>query len=65
MKAITGCWAGELLYTSLGDWTKVANAVRQDSSITDEVRRREMGIITVRAEQQRRAVWQQQGTLKP
>jgi hypothetical protein len=39
------------LYT----WTHIANANRQDSSITDEVRRREMGIITVRAEEDRRA----------
>ena len=47
--------AVDSLRTSLGDWTRVANVIRQDTEITDEVRRRALGIITVRAEEERRA----------
>ena len=43
------------LHAALGDWTRVADAIRQDTPITGEVRRRALGITTVRAEEERRA----------
>ena len=45
----------ESLHDSLYNWTDVADAIRQDTEITDEVRHRALGIITVRAEEERLA----------